>query len=412
MLAACGPSLRPGATVPASDPTDPITATPSRPAENTPAAGDELVIWLPPEFDPARPGPASELLQERVVAFEADHPGLRVRLRIKEQSGPGGLMETLSAASSIAPDALPDVIALHPAALTAAALKGLIQPLDGILERPPEETWFPYARMAAEIDGGYYGFPFASDAQVFAYRTGVHSSPPLSWARLLEADQPFLFPAGDPGALYTLVQYSAMGGTLAGPSGRPALDPSTLTRVLAFYASAHSSGMLPEEAARYSTAEQTWQQLMQGRVAAAAAPLSSFLDAQDTAFITASPLPSQNGTGVSVAYTWSWAVVTADPYQQQLAAEWIQGVSEPEFLGPWTEAHGLLPPSSAALDRWQEDSGAAAVALLAPTLQPRPSEEDLATFGPHLKDAVLMVLSGGATPDEAALQAAQAIQTP
>ncbi len=412
LFAACSPKLRSEGPAASPGPTDTSPVTSTAPTGQTEPATTRLIVWLPPEFDPAAEGPASELLRAQLDAFEAEHPGLTVETRIKDETGPGGLFETLSAAKTVAPDVLPDLIALHPAALTSAALKGLIQPLDEVAPRPTEDGWFPYAVLAAEIDGGFYGLPFASDAHVFVYRSGVYSSPPLSWSRVLDTNQPFVFPAGDPQALFTLIQYQSLEGNLTGPSGRPALDPTTLSRVLAFYGSARSSGLLSEEALSVSTAEQSWQAFLEGRAAGAVAPLSSFLNRPNTTFLSASPLPNQDGDGVSIASTWSWALVATNPERQQLTAELIQALNQPEFLGPWSEALGLLPPSTTALDNWQESSHASVVALLAPTLQPRPSEELLATFGPHLQDAVSNVLNGGMSPDEAALQAAQSVQSP
>lgn len=412
VFAACSPNLSSEGPAATTEPTDTLAVSPTAaPGRSEPTTRD-LLLWLPPRFDPAAEGEAAQLLQSQLEAFEAEHPGVTVQTRIKGETGPGGLLETLSAAKTVAPDVLPDVIALHPAALTSATLKGLIQPLDDVTARPTEDGWFPYAVLAAEIDGGFYGLPFASDAQVFAYRTGVYSSPPRSWSLVLDTNQPFLFPAGDQEALFTLIQYQSLGGNLTGPSGRPALDPTALSRVLAFYGSARSSRLLSEDALSVTTAEQSWQAFLEGRAAGSVAPLSSFLNRPNSTFLSASPLPNRDGDGVSIAYTWSWALVATDPERQQLAADLIQMLLQPDFLGPWSEALGLLPPSTVALDNWQEGADASVVALLAPTLQPRPSEETLATFGPHLKEAVSSVLSGGMSPDEAALQAAQSVQSP
>lgn len=411
LLAGCAPGPSAGTTAPTTTPAANPALTPTNTSGGLSAAPNELVIWLPPTFDPSGEGEAAAMLLQRLQEFEAEHPGLTVRARIKAESGPGGLLETLSAANTVAPDALPDLIALDPSSMTSAALKGLVQPLDGVLARPSEDGWFPYAVLEADIDGGYYGYPFASDAQVFAYRTGVYSSPPLSWSRLLDVNQPFLFSAGDPDALYTLVLYQSVGGTLTAESGRPALDPTSLARVLALYASANSSGQLSSRALEFNSAAETWQELLDGRVAGASAPLSAFLQTPDTDFISAAPLPNQDGTGISVAYTWSWGLVSRDPERLELAAELVRWLHEPEFLGPWTEASGLLPPTTSALDAWQVGPRTSVVALLAPALQPRPSQEVLATFGPHLQQAVEDVF-GGSTPDQAALEAAQSIQSP
>jgi ABC-type glycerol-3-phosphate transport system substrate-binding protein len=333
-------------------------------------------------------------------------------VRVKSEEGTGGLLESLRAASGAAPQALPDVVVLSPSSLHAAALKGLIRPWEGVVDPPDPESWFAHTLEAASIDGVFYGLPLASDALIFAYRSSTFENAPTSWTRLLQSDRPWLFPAADPEALFTLAQYQALGGQLIGATGRPILDPTQLSRVLGFYASNRSAGLLHNSALQQDSVENTWNSLVVGRVDAAVARYSLLANAQDALFVTAGSLPTRSGQGISYASTLTWALVATEPSQQQLAGELLIWLSAPEFNGPWAEALGLLPPMSEALDHWSDGETASLAALLVTSLRSRPSEETLATFGPTLRTAVAAVLSEGMTPDEAALQAAQSIQSP
>ncbi len=412
-LVGCSPLLSPPATPTSSSP---VAATSTQPADSgvptSPSPPDEIVLWLPPRFDPQAEDPAADLFLERLQNFGADRPNLNVHVRLKSESGPGGLLETLRAANTAAPGALPDLVLLDPAGLNTAALKDLIVPLDGILPPPDEASWYPYALAAAHIDGEFYGYPLASDAIVLAYRSGAFEDPPLTWSGLLESDRRLLFPAGEPQALFTLAQYQAVGGALLSDTGRPALDPSSLSQVLAFYDATRRAGVLPSDALQYQSPEETWTALVQGRVHGAVSPLSSYLRADRRQLFSASPILTRDGSGLSIARTWSLAIVTQDHDRQALAADLIRWLHEPDFLGSWTESTGLLPPTAEALATWTDNEGSAAATLLVQTLRARPSEETLATFGPPLYEAVQAVLQGGQTPDRAALQAAQDIQVP
>jgi ABC-type glycerol-3-phosphate transport system substrate-binding protein len=369
-------------------------------------------LWLPPELAPDTDTPAGKLLADRLQAFQDAHPGLALDVRVKDRSGPAGLLETLSAAQIAAPEAVPDVIALDAVNLNTAIVKSLIVPLGGLASPPAAPDWWPYAVQASEEDQSYYGLPFASDAIAFAYRADRYSSTPTSWQSLIDSAHLFSLPLGDPMAVSTLALYQSFEGRLAGDDGRPSLDPNTLAQVLAFYASADRTGYLPPTAPQVPSPAESWQALRQRRVDASAVWLHDFLTASNRDNLALVPLPTQNGQGIAYAYTWSWSIATRDAGQQALAKELLAFLGEPAFLGPWTEALGLMPPTASALDDWSSAADRAVVGRLAQAALPAPSAERTATFGPPLFDAVQSVLLGGATPDSAALAAAMAVQNP
>lgn len=411
LMLGCAPAASP--TAPPPTPEQPgvtPSATPAPPAESTGPV--QLMLWLPPRFNPDADTPAAGLLAERLNSFDSAHPQVSIQWRVKDEQGPAGLLETLRAANAAAPSALPDLIALDPISLNTAALKGLITPLTDVVDAPTDDDWYPHAVEAAMIDGAFYGLPFASDAMVMAYRTSAFNTPPLSWSALLESNRTFAFPAGDPDALYTLVQYEALGGSLQSSSGLPAIDPTALSSVLAFYASAKNAGTLPRDVENYKSDLETWQSLKDGRVHSAVAPLSAFFAEQGSQLLSVTPLPTRDGSGTSLGETWSWALASSSTERKAAAGDLLRWLSEPSFLGMWTEALGLVPPRPDALDQWSNEKMAAVAALLATSLQPRPTEETLATFGPPLHDAVLAILNEAQTPDAAALTAAQSIHRP
>jgi len=378
----------------------------------SPTPKRSLTIWLTPTFAPDPSTPAGSLLEERLIAFQQTNPGISVIVRLKEERGPGGLLETLLAAHNVAPSVLPDVIAIDPIALNSAALKGLLIPLDGLVTQPNSPEWYDHALSTTYDFGSFFGLPFASDAEVLAYKTDRYPEAPSSWSDLLTSSATFIFPAGDPNAAFTLFQYMALDGPLYDGNGMPTLDPVLLNDLLTFYHSAHVSGVLPTSIFQHLSPTDTWDSMKSDQVSSAVAPLSSIMAEGNPETITAVPLPARTQPGISPTETWSWAIVTPDPVRQSLASELITWLTQPDFLGPWTYALGMLPPTTSSLALWPEGAEAALVSSLVTVTQPRPTAEELATFGPILHMAVEAVVLGGVTPTEAARNALEELRSP
>lgn len=389
--------------------TSPVAHTATAPV---PARTPILRIWLPPELAPDPKTAPGKLLADRLQAFQDTHSGLVIDVRVKDRSGPSGLLETLSAAQIAAPEAIPDLIALDTDNLNTAIVKALIVPLGKLAPAPSQPDWWPYAVQTSVADGSFYSLPFASDAIAFAYRADRYASSPLSWQSLIDQAHLFSLPLGDPSATSTLALYQALQGPLAGDDGEPSLDPTTLAQVLAFYASADRTGYLPPSAPQVASPAESWQALRQRRVDAAVVWLHDFLIASNRENLGLVPLPTQDGQGMAYAFTWSWGIATRDAGQQALARDLLAFLNQPAFLGPWTEALGLMPPTVAALGAWASVPDRAAVEGVAMAALPGPSAETSATFGAPLFAASQAVLLGGSTPDSAALAAAMAVQNP
>jgi multiple sugar transport system substrate-binding protein len=411
LLTACGSAVitpeTPAATADATATPAAVSPTPT----NSPSPKN-LTIWIATPFSPDTGSPAGTLLTDRLAEFEASHPRIHIVVRTKDASGPAGLLDTLAAASAAAPAALPDLIGLDPTGLRAAAIKGLIVPLHDLVPEPASPEWYEHALGTAYVDGALFGMPFAADAEVLGYDLTRYPRPPLSWAEILAGPAPFVFPAGDPLALFTLAEYVSLGGPLSDENGRPSLDPQTLAEVLSFYGSSRAAGVIPLSVRQFVTDSDTWGALQGGRAAAATAPLSQFLSQFNSDVQGAIPLPTKGGAGACFAQTWSWAVVTEDADLQAVSAELIAWLGEPSFLGSWTAALGMLPPNRSALEEWPGGLQRSIATRLVGVSRPMPPEEILVTFGPPLQAAVESVLSGATTPEQAAQAAAQAVSIP
>ena len=123
------------------------------------------------------------------------------------------------------------------------------------------------------------------------------------------------------------------------------------------------------------------------------------------------PIPAINGPGAAISRGWAQALVSTDAARQSLALEFMTQLMSPEALGDWNLAAGYLPTRKAALDRWdEEDSYTRFASQLLETAQPRPRISNYTQVAAALQKAIEEVITGAATPEEAAAQAIEETQ--
>jgi len=407
-LAAC----KPKAVEDATPSPEPPVETPVPTATSTPKADHpiQLRLWLPLRFaDPSLP--AANLLTDRLEAFELDNPGIDIQIRIKQETGQAGLLASLFTASEAAPDALPDLVILDAISLNSAALKGLTVPLEGIIAPPQEPSWYEHAVQAAHVDGIFCALPFATQADVLAYSTNLYNESPTEWTQILESGGSLLIPAADPNASFTLSLYQGLGGVFWNDDGTPILDAKPLEKILEFYAGELATGLLPQSSMNLTTSEETWNAFQSIVLGNALVPLDQTL-AHPNSGLSVIPWPLENGQSVVPNTTWSWSIITADPDRQALTAALLEWLAEPSFLGSWTNALHMIPPTPTALAEWPVDGDSANVNRMLPHLASAPGPSEKIELGPMLAAAVAQVINEGVDASQAAQQAVDSLPIP
>jgi len=338
-----------------------------------------LRIWLPPRFDPRAATISANLLEQRLIDFEAAHPGLEIEIRIKSETGETGLLNSLSVTNSAAPTALPDLIALARPDLEAAALKGLLHPVDGLSTVLDNPNWYPYARELGHVQNIGYGLPFAGDALVMVHRPELEIT---TWENILASEDVLVFPASDPQALVALSLYISAGGRIVNEQGLPTLDEDQLTQTLLMI----QNGLLVEQAflpamANYGTDTQSMQAYRDERANIAIAWAASY-QADDG---IRQALPSLNSAPYTFATGWIWALAGSDPENQQVATELAEFLITDEFTSNWLNETGYLPT------RLSSDSELNAILNSAHVI---PSNDVLLVLGPIMNQALIRVLNG------------------
>jgi ABC-type glycerol-3-phosphate transport system substrate-binding protein len=362
-------------------------------------------------MDPVSGSTAGKIFKDRLEEFQLNHRNLELELRIKEASGAGGLLDSLSVTSAAAPLALPDLIALPNSDLETAALKGLLHPIDELDEEALEADWYEYAQMLATIQARTYGLPFAGESYALVYNSEEIPSPPGDWSATLNTSVPLAFPAADPQAIFTLSQYLAKGGVIRDDEGRPYLDTEIFTDVLIYFQEAELTGVMPSWLTQYESDQQIWEAHQNNQANMVVTSTSNYLDdIPETSSISVMPTP--DGSPFALATGWIWAIPTHQPEHQEISLELAKFLTESEYLADWSEAAGYLPTRPSALERWSQANLRSVLNTISLSAQIMPSFDVLTSVGPVMKEATEQVLNRQFDPDFAAQAAFEALTGP
>lgn len=392
-------------------PTDPTAPPATQSGVTTPGGQTTIRIWLPNEFDPESGTPAGKLLKARLEEFTSRKPNTRIEVRIKSLDGPGGILDALTTASAAAPLSLPDLVALPRPILEVAAVKGLLRPLDALIEPVDDSDWYEYALQIAHLQDSTYGLPFAGDALILVHRVSTIPDPPGTLSETLQTTGPLVFPAADPQALFTIAQYEASGGKILDEQGRPSLQAAPLTRVLNYYRNAASIELVPNWLTQYQNDEQSWEAYVDGIASMVVTWTSSYLLNQ-LADAAGTQVPTPDGKPFTLATGWVWALASPNPERQKLTAELAEYLTEGEFLAAWTTAAGYLPTRSSAMTSWGTPEQRQLAGQVVSAARLVPAVDVLNSLGPPLSDAAISVLKQLKDPDTAARDAVELLSNP
>lgn len=381
-------------TPPTVVPTKRATSTPVPAATQTQPVRPEtplLRVWVTPQFDPGAQTAPANLLKQRFADFEAQHPGVRVEVRVKQAEGEEAIVNVLSLTRAAAPAALPDLVLLSRPDLEDAALKGLLHPIDGLSTLLEDPDWYSYAQQLGRIQNTGYGLPFVGNTLIFVYYPELGTL--VSWDDVFKSRGQLVFPAGNLQGLVGLSLYSSAGGEILDAQGSPTLDAEALTRTLMLVQKGVSKNVFPSSLTNVSTDAQALQIYRSG---SANKGIMWIIDYHPPSDGEIAPVPGLDGTSFSYATGWLWALAGSNPENQQLAVELAEYLVATDFVGEWTHAAGYLPtrPSSVGTnDR--------IMTAVTESAHPLPSNDVLAALGPLMEEALTRVLNGEQPKDVA-----------
>ena len=347
ILAACAP---------AEEQPTPLPPLPTPTTAPAPAATPEtlnLTIWLP-EWMVSEEPEAVQIIEDAILGFETEQ-GIRIEIIVKPAHGPGGLYDFLEKTYPVAPAVLPDLIVLPLTDAEIAAQNGFLQPLDGLL--PPEilNDLYPFAQESARSQAAWHSAPFTADFEHLAFQPSALSDLPLNWSTILESQATYDFPAGGPEATLTdalLLHYLS---ATAGEASDSIRDEDALQLTLEFYEALAASDLIDDHTFQASQPDDTWPRALQGDTVLAHTSAHLWLRDQDQATtLRYGPVPTADSKPRYIPHGWAYAIVTADPDHQALAAQLIEQLVTTDALGVWSQAAKRLPATRSALTLWPE----------------------------------------------------------
>lgn len=365
------------------------SATPA--ATATEAAANHLVIWLPPQFDPAGGTEAGALIQSRLNSFITQHPNLTIEVRLKALDGKGGLLNSLINTSYAAPDALPVLIALPYKDMENAALKGLLLPMTGTITSETQDGWLPYSSQFSLVQNGEYGLPFAIDALVLVYNPRQIAYPPATWQTLASQKLPVIFPAADEGASVITAIYQTAGGDLSPDVSEPMVNEQALQKTYSILGSGADSGAFPVWVVNYSTFSESWAYYKAHNSGYALAWASQVLG-DPISGTTIKPLPAIGDQQVTRAEGWVWCVPVKNPKGQDISALLAEYLSDPEFVDQFDQKAGYLPVYSSGLRLVTDANINDTIVNLFSTAQILPSNSTISLVTPLFKDEAVQII--------------------
>jgi multiple sugar transport system substrate-binding protein len=351
-----------------------------------------LRVWLPSEFNPTADNPAAKLLDRRLTKFETQHPGLQIEVRVKTADTEGKILNDLSVTSAAAPGVLPDLVLLSRPDLEAAALKGLLHPIDGLSTSLEDPNWYEYAQQLGHVQNTGYGLPFMGDAMVLVYYPELGTI--VNWEDVLASQGQLVFQAGNPDGLTGLSLYTSTGGQILDPQGLPTLEEDSLVRVLTLIEEGRSKKVFPPSLVNVTNETQALQIYRTGSANKGIVWILNYHPTSDGAI---APLPGLDEAPFSYATGWVWALAGSDPENQQLAAKLAEYLVEDDFIAEWTQITGFLPTRPSSIKEGDRTMGA-----ILESAHLIPSSSIVAVLGPLMQEAITRVLSGEAPKDVAA----------
>jgi len=370
-----------------------------QPTPTSPPVQD-LIVWVPPQFDPSTDNAGARLLNQRLEAYERDNPHVNIIVRVKAASGPGGLLEALTGASAVAPESLPALVLLARADMAQAIAKNLLAPMDELSTVIDEEDWYKFAQEMGIQQGTTYGLPFVSNLLGIVYRQPALDDDQPVWDDVFRRFNQLIFPAGDPEALITLSLYLSAGGEIRDDKGHQMVDLEELAVVLNLYAEGSRRGVFSNGLVEVQNDDQAWD-LFQNGVGDGVVTWANRVFGSENAYQLAM-LPSLGDQPYTTGSGWLWCLPSAQVEVHQEGIRLAEYLVASEFLAEWSAASGFFPVRPSSLDGWSDSLLKSTISRMLESAQLRPTRQMTSAISPELKNSVAEILNRQSTPAESA----------
>jgi len=399
---------RPTATTsPTRTPTASITSV-TEPSPTPEGAPISLTFWTVEPVSSLRDDQLGNFFGSTVRAFDRSNDEIEVEVLVKKASGKGGVLDFLRTARDVAPTVLPDVVVMDAKDLDQAYADGLIQPLDGRLDRSIVQDLLPAARRMGTVGDKLVGVPLGIEMEHTVYNTLVFTGTPMLWTDVLSKETTYLFPAKGINGLvndFTLSQYFSAGGELINDEGLPKIDDGVLRDVLTFYQQAVEKGVIDPTILEASTTEELWPLYLEAQAGIAQVSVRQYLTDQELLSSTAfAPLPvkDEDDPHISVMHGWVLVLITSDVNRQSAALSLIETFLSTSTNATWNRVNKSIPTRGSSYQQLAtEDPYWTFLTDQLNAARPEPRFTGYDRIGRIMQQAVEQVIRGEATAEEA-----------
>jgi len=186
------------------------------------------------------------------------------------------------------------------------------------------------------------------------------------------------------------------------------LDEASLADTLRQFLEAYKAGVIPPDALRFATTDETWPLFLARKASMANVRASQYLTVENTIpWLGYAALPARSVPARSLVRGWALALTTRDPARQPRAASLIMSILSADNAAEWTQTMKLLPARPSALDQWGRTDPYITFLRqeLNRAVSPPPASA-MTVVGPVFQRALADVLAEKMTPQDAAAAAA------
>ncbi len=381
--------------------------------ETTPGTSITLTLWTIGPVSPEATGKAGEAFAQGIRSFERRYPNVTVVVKLKNETGKGSVLDYMRTASQVAPSVLPDVVVISLDELAAAGRAGVLTPLDTLVAPGLINDLLPGARAAGSVNGQLMGMPFEADLEHIVFSADKVTAPPLTWKDVLNTGVIYRFPARGVNGLVNdcfLIQYLSAGGHLLDEDGKPVLDEAILASVLDYYLRGVRAGVIPLDVLEAATTDDLWPWYVSSRYGVVHVRAQRYMrERLQLGWSQFAAIPTREGKPLTLVHGRALAITARDPSQQAIAARMIEWLLQPDNAVVWNQVTFSVPTRYATLQRLGNDTYLDFLRQQMEVALPTPSFLQYDQIGRVLQQAVVEVLSGDATPEEAAARAVNAL---
>ena len=411
----CRSELNQLLSTPEAELSQPDTPTPTAPPARTPnTAADTiadipepaivtLTLWLPEQFSGQE---QDQTFLSPLSRFETEYPDIKVETIFKRTSGQASAINFLRVAKPVAPTVMPDVVVLNTDDLLPAWRGQLIQPLDGLLDRTVVQDLLPAAKTLGTVDNNLIGIPFELTVEHLVFNTSKVLTTPITWSNVISYVPSYQFAAdGQKGLLNDslLIQYLSTEARLTNDQGEPIIDETALRALLNYYQTLRDDEIIQPSIIDPNHTRGIWDNYLAGLIGMTHVSSRQYLSNRRLLVNTqAAPIPSLNGSVVTVGHGWAFVLVTNDPIRQNAALKLIEHYLHPDINAAWATHSMTIPTRQTAFDQLAgEDTYWTFLRGYLDATQPPPSFTGYDQLSRILLVAIQQIIQNAATPDEA-----------